>query len=360
MKCFPVLLILYALTHASSAFAALYQIRLTSEGDSLLKSEPSAVTAGIEGKDFCALRAGATYEIVGAPQKTGNFLKVELAFPINEGACALDRGYIFAAHVAAVLRLPVDGEATELNTGDLGPAILDVLSKASIAGSLWGVDMRAMGPDGEIVQLFALNETSPLMPASVNKILTTASNMQQFSSARSTRGSLYQRIRSMMKPSDNEAAQSLWVSAGRGAGVENSLQNLGLNFSESWRMIDGSGLSRSNKVTASDMTDLLVVLAKQEYGPVFRSVLPIAGVDGTLGSRLKSVRGRVTAKTGTLSGVYALAGYGDAASGWTLVFTVLGNGLQVSTAGDNSAQSAYLRSVADDAVVKALRYLDAL
>jgi len=37
--------------------------------------------------------------------------------------------------------------------------------------------------------------------------------------------------------------------------------------------------------------------------------LPIAGADGTLAKRLKHLRGRVVAKTGTLDGVVCLAGY---------------------------------------------------
>jgi D-alanyl-D-alanine carboxypeptidase/D-alanyl-D-alanine-endopeptidase (penicillin-binding protein 4) len=75
---------------------------------------------------------------------------------------------------------------------------------------------------------------------------------------------------------------------------------------------------------------LLVYAAKQPWGAAWRDTFPVAGVDGTLAlaGRFKNspVKGRLWAKTGTLNETNALSGYLMAASGKTLVFSILVNG----------------------------------
>jgi D-alanyl-D-alanine carboxypeptidase/D-alanyl-D-alanine-endopeptidase (penicillin-binding protein 4) len=60
----------------------------------------------------------------------------------------------------------------------------------------------------------------------------------------------------------------------------------------------------------------------------FYQALPIAGVDGTLDERMTSGAAyrNVRAKTGTLEGVIALAGYVTASNGHQLAFSILING----------------------------------
>ncbi|MBK7867173.1 MAG: D-alanyl-D-alanine carboxypeptidase/D-alanyl-D-alanine-endopeptidase [Ignavibacteriales bacterium] len=94
-----------------------------------------------------------------------------------------------------------------------------------------------------------------------------------------------------------------------------------------YRISDGSGVSRYSTVSA----DLLVALiSKLYYGNselfnIFYNSLPIAGVDGTLASRMKNgvCDNNVRAKTGTLSGVSALTGYVKGKSGDMLAFSIL-------------------------------------
>jgi len=70
---------------------------------------------------------------------------------------------------------------------------------------------------------------------------------------------------------------------------------------------DGSGMSRSNRLSAEAAVTILRRLAVDH--PTFLDSLPAAGVDGTLRKRLTGAAGRVRAKTGTLDGVVTLAGY---------------------------------------------------
>jgi D-alanyl-D-alanine carboxypeptidase/D-alanyl-D-alanine-endopeptidase (penicillin-binding protein 4) len=91
--------------------------------------------------------------------------------------------------------------------------------------------------------------------------------------------------------------------------------------------VDGSGQARAALVTAHGLADLLVSMARHPQAEVFRASLPLAGVDGTLSGRLRGTRtaSRVSAKTGTLRHVTALAGYATPPSRETMAFVVLVN-----------------------------------
>ncbi|MCC6573083.1 MAG: D-alanyl-D-alanine carboxypeptidase/D-alanyl-D-alanine-endopeptidase [Planctomycetes bacterium] len=79
-------------------------------------------------------------------------------------------------------------------------------------------------------------------------------------------------------------------------------------------ILDGSGLSAGNRVTARLMTEVLKLMARREDREVFKSSLAVGGETGTLDKRMKDklLKGRVFAKTGYIDGVHALSGYLDA------------------------------------------------
>lgn len=72
---------------------------------------------------------------------------------------------------------------------------------------------------------------------------------------------------------------------------------------------NGSGLSRSERVTAHMMGQMLEKAYFSSFKQEFIDTLPIAGQDGTLKKRLKQPGSRLRLKTGTLKNVRALAGY---------------------------------------------------
>jgi D-alanyl-D-alanine carboxypeptidase/D-alanyl-D-alanine-endopeptidase (penicillin-binding protein 4) len=92
-------------------------------------------------------------------------------------------------------------------------------------------------------------------------------------------------------------------------------------------MNDGSGLSRSDLVTADTTVQLLVYMNRHRFGSEFRLALPVAGVDGTLRNRMKGTpaQGNVRAKTGTLGTATSLSGYVFSAAGERLVFSLMIN-----------------------------------
>jgi D-alanyl-D-alanine carboxypeptidase/D-alanyl-D-alanine-endopeptidase (penicillin-binding protein 4) len=88
---------------------------------------------------------------------------------------------------------------------------------------------------------------------------------------------------------------------------------------------DGSGLSRLDFVTPESFAKAFIVAARAPYAQVFTDSLPVAATDGTLGGRLGAAKGRVLAKTGTISFVNSLAGYAQNKSGEVFTFAVIAN-----------------------------------
>jgi D-alanyl-D-alanine carboxypeptidase/D-alanyl-D-alanine-endopeptidase (penicillin-binding protein 4) len=74
---------------------------------------------------------------------------------------------------------------------------------------------------------------------------------------------------------------------------------------------NGSGLSRSERISARSMARLLASAIGSPWAPDFVASLPVASVDGTMQNRLVGRPGAGFAylKTGALEGVRAVAGY---------------------------------------------------
>ena len=105
------------------------------------------------------------------------------------------------------------------------------------------------------------------------------------------------------------------------------------------RLVDGSGLSLLNRLTATSLVALLnVAWSDPALRPTFVRTLPVAGVSGTLRKRLLRVRGRVRAKTGTTSAASTLAGYVTG----RYAFAIMHNGRPVSTTWARRAQDRFV------------------
>ncbi|MGP3985065.1 D-alanyl-D-alanine carboxypeptidase/D-alanyl-D-alanine endopeptidase, partial [Streptomyces sp. KR80] len=130
-------------------------------------------------------------------------------------------------------------------------------------------------------------------------------------------------VERMLTVSDNDIAEALARQTALADGepasfkggeqaITSRLRKLGLPLSGA-RFADGSGLSRDDKVSAALLAQLLVRAAEPDR-PELRAALtglPVAGFNGTLRSRYADAptgTGMVRAKTGTLTGVNALAG----------------------------------------------------
>ncbi len=154
--------------------------------------------------------------------------------------------------------------------------------------------------------------------------------------------SLGSAIAEMLKPSDNQMAETILRTVGFEAGGEGST-GAGLDVSRdvlaAWgiepgamSLADGSGLSRYNRMAPSAMARLLRTMWRHPEHDVFLAGLPVAAVDGTLRSRLSGTPAEenVRAKTGSLAAARALSGYLTDGAGETLVFSLMLNDYDVS------------------------------
>lgn len=92
------------------------------------------------------------------------------------------------------------------------------------------------------------------------------------------------------------------------------------------KIVDGSGLSGYNMVSARLMLNVLRYAHSQSHiYDMLTDALPHSGTDGTLKGRMgnKTMRGRIIAKTGSMTGVSTLAGYAHATNGHTLAFVIM-------------------------------------
>ncbi|WP_407940447.1 D-alanyl-D-alanine carboxypeptidase/D-alanyl-D-alanine endopeptidase [Micromonospora auratinigra] len=117
--------------------------------------------------------------------------------------------------------------------------------------------------------------------------------------------------------------------AGGAAATDQVLGELGLPADEI-SLADGSGLSRTDRISPSFLTDLLTLAGNGSH-PELTAIfggLPVGGWSGTLNDRYqaavtKAGAGVVRAKTGTLTGVNAISGLVTTADGRLLTFAVL-------------------------------------
>jgi serine-type D-Ala-D-Ala carboxypeptidase/endopeptidase (penicillin-binding protein 4) len=94
---------------------------------------------------------------------------------------------------------------------------------------------------------------------------------------------------------------------------------------EDTQISDGSGLSRLDFVTPETFAKAFIAAARAPYAGVFTDSLPVAATDGTLGGRFALAKGKVLAKTGTVTFVNSLAGYAQHKSGEVFTFAVIAN-----------------------------------
>ena len=143
----------------------------------------------------------------------------------------------------------------------------------------------------------------------------------------------------MLLTSDNNTAEMLLKEIGfraRGNGsrasgisvVEERMRAWGIDLTQ-FVIVDGSGLSRENKITCAAFLQVL-----ERFSPNDDIVkrLPLAGTSGTLMGYFggTSLQGKLLAKTGSLTGVKGLLGFLQTPSGSTIRIALLLEGAGVS------------------------------
>ena len=109
------------------------------------------------------------------------------------------------------------------------------------------------------------------------------------------------------------------------------------------RIVDGSGLSRLDRLTAAALVGVLrAAFTDPRIARVFVDSLAVAARNGTLQDRLSNLRGVVKGKTGTTSVACSLSGY----VGSSTAFAVLQNGNPVASWAARAAQDRFVTLLA--------------
>jgi serine-type D-Ala-D-Ala carboxypeptidase/endopeptidase (penicillin-binding protein 4) len=145
--------------------------------------------------------------------------------------------------------------------------------------------------------------------------------------------------RSNTEPGNNTADLGLRM-------VKAKLTGLGVN-ANGYRQADGSGLSRKNLLSPQTLVQTLIGMSKTPEAAIYRDSLPVGGVSGTLASRFKSYPNQIQAKTGTLTGTIALAGYANPTQYQQLAFGILVN--------NHDRPASEIRSAVDEMATAFLR-----
>ena len=160
----------------------------------------------------------------------------------------------------------------------------------------------------------------------------------------------------LMKPSQNQIAEILLRTIGLergGLGTADSARKIVGQQLLAWGVQpdgfvirDGSGLSDQDLLTPETIVRVLDRIQRDTAFAAYYNSMPIAGVDGTIDTRMKGTpaEGNVHAKTGTLAKARSLSGYVTTADGERLIFSILANnattpGLAVTRVADQIAAS---------------------
>ncbi len=229
-------------------------------------------------------------------------------------------------------RLP--GASVIRVTGSLAPGAAPVRLTVTVRDSaLWAARLleRALARHGIRVlgQVKAMHSQDRGAPLATDR-LTELGHLES--------PPLLEILRDLAKDSNNLYAELMLLQAGARRPGPGGTVDRGLAVMAGWMartglppggavLEEGAGLSRKNLVTPDAIVQLLVHMDRQPEAAAFRSLLPVAGVDGTLRQRLAggAAQGNLRAKTGTLRNTHALSGYVTSAGGERLAFAILRN-----------------------------------
>jgi len=141
----------------------------------------------------------------------------------------------------------------------------------------------------------------------------------------------------LMKPSQNQIAEillrTIGLERGRMGTADSARKIVGQQLlawgvqPDGFVIRDGSGLSDQDLLTPETVVRVLDRIQRDTAFATYYNAMPIAGVDGTIDTRMKGTpaEGNVHAKTGTLAKARSLSGYVTTADGERLIFSILAN-----------------------------------
>ncbi len=267
-----------------------------------------------------------TFELTILPQNLGEKVSLIWSDPIAENQFTIINNAITAE------------ENTPYNisiNGVLGEPILAIKGELAINSGedSWG--LAILNPSQYFLDSFKSILTK-------NEIIIYQSLINNLPSEKSENERLFMTIESdtlaelvfkTNQESNNLYAEAFFQLLGDQETLKDTLKELGIN-PNSYNLKDGSGLSRHNLVTPESLVEILDFMSQTSVAEIYQNSLPIAGVGGTLKNRFTNtfLANNLTGKTGTASGISALSGYLTTKEGEKLVFSILINNSDESSA----------------------------
>lgn len=165
-------------------------------------------------------------------------------------------------------------------------------------------------------------------------------------------------IDDILKRSNNMVAETVFKVAGGkytnetgSAGASADMLNdyykrIGIK-TDNIKIVDGSGVSRNNLMTADFVTEVLVKTAQNEKTADFKNMLAVPG-EGTLKDRMLYFKDNLRAKTGTMTNISSIAGYLTTKSGKTYAFCIITNDSKSKSADKKAFEEYVLRAAYDN------------
>jgi len=159
-------------------------------------------------------------------------------------------------------------------------------------------------------------------------------------------------LKYFMKPSQNQIGEALLKTIGlekAGIGTADAGAEVTTTLLREWGvdstqivLYDGSGLSRHDLVSPKTIVSVLSAMQRDSAFSDYYDSFPIAGVDGTIRSRMKGTpaENNLRAKTGSIEFVRSLSGYVTTADNQRLVFSFLSNHFTAAPSDVTRAQDA--------------------
>ena len=159
----------------------------------------------------------------------------------------------------------------------------------------------------------------------------------------------------ILKKSSNTAAETVFKLAG-GKYVNNTgsvksaiemfeafCKKLGIDTSDI-KIVDGSGVSKNNLMSADFMTEFMTKISKSENFESYKKAMAEPG-EGTLENRMLYFKDNLRAKTGTLSDISSIAGYITSQKGNTYAFDIMINDAKTSNSDKKMLEEYIIRSI---------------
>ena len=288
---------------------------------------------------------------VGGLNLLGNTLEISVSPGAGPGAPALVTAYPPGSYAVVV------NDLMTVHSEDPGRVCIQTDQAADKTGLLLGQSIRVSGTvranEKPQVYRYAVSDGGVFVAATLRDLLRAGA--VEFS-GQVLQGSLPDKVSRLathqslplsaqlidfMKKSDNHGIECLIKKIGLTSDMRQGTWQAGLETTRSFlaqdmgleaaafAMVDGSGLSRENLLSSSQLVKVLLnMYGDATLGPSFIATLPLGGVDGTLAERFldSPLRGRVRAKTGSMGGVSTLAGYLELENHESVAFSIMMNG----------------------------------